>query len=239
MNPNIRNGGIVILGLAVIIILACFAAVVFGAEPGAGVPVAVIAGPNTGSPIRPILLDGRASNGASFDWHVSPSEAEQGLTEFDGNQRAAFSAAAPGRYMIVLVVDQTVIAGHPITISEGPQPNPFPQPDPQPGKRKVVVILERTTQTPAQAATVQAIDQYTANQNQEFQPADPDLIDGTTSQPAPWLQPYLQAAQARGKAYPVLIIDAAPFGTVESSDAVESLPASGSEAIALIQKNGG
>jgi len=236
MNPRIRNTGIVIIGLVVAILLAGLLTVAFGEV---ATPTAVVVGPNQGETVRPILLDGRTSTGTTFDWLVAPPEAGRGLVAFDGGQRVAFSAARPGKYMVVLVVDRTVVAGHAITIVEGPQPDPFPDPAPIPGVRKVVVILERTTQTPAQAATVQAIDQYATQKGHEFRPADPDLIDGTTNLPAPWLQPYLQAAQARGKQIPVLIIDAAPFGTVESSDAVESLPASDSEAITLIQKHGG
>ena len=121
----------VFLGMAAALAALFTAAWVVAAPAQIVAPTAVITGADRGVPIRPILLDGRTSTGATFHWLVSPASAGKYLVAFDdGGQRAAFSAAIPGKYMVVLVVDQTVIAGHAITIVEGPQPDPFPDPDP-------------------------------------------------------------------------------------------------------------
>ena len=236
MKPEIRQAGAILIALAVIALLAALlAAVALAAAPGVGTPVAVIAGPNTGSPVRPILLDGRGSNGTAFTWLASPADSGRGLVAFDGGKRAAFSAAIPGKYMVLLVVDQTAYTGHAIVISEDPQPNPFPDPIPPPLKVASVVVVEETAQrTPEQFAVMSAPPwrTYLADSGIKLRFADQDVTDETGALPAD-LKPAIERAKQDGLPR-VVFLDAG--GSVVAS---EALPNSGAEMLKLVTVYGG
>ena len=124
-----------------------------------------------------------------------------------------------------------------------PDPDPDPDPTPPPGPRTIVVIIERSTPipTPDQAKVLRDLDQWKEREGytpETYRIADPDLKD-SEGEPAKWLQPYLQALQRHGVQHPAIIVDAEPFGSVEAYDVVEPLPATGAEAIQVIEKGGG
>jgi hypothetical protein len=117
-------------------------------------------------------------------------------------------------------------------------PVPPPVPPVPPGERKIVVVIESKTQTPEAVATIYGLRQYLDQKEHEYRIADPDLKDASKA-PAPWLQPYLVEIRRRQADLPVLIVDLPPIGGVDSSDAVESLPATAAAAVAVVQKHGG
>jgi len=164
-----------------------------------------------------------------------------------GGQFIWCEASTEGQRVIVLAIctdTRPIVVATVVQVGGGPQPSPNPEPEPNPtpppppGERKIVVILEISEQTSEQAAVVQQIDQYADSHNHWFRPADPNL-ETAEGEPAPWLQPYLQAVKTRSVDLPVLIIDGPPFDVLDSSDAVEPLPDVVSRAIELIQENGG
>ena len=123
-----------------------------------------------------------------------------------------------------------------------PEPDPDPDPTPPPGRR-IVIIIERSTPipTPEQAKVLRDLDRWKEAEGytpETYRIADPDLEDWN-EKPAEWLQPWLKALQQRGVKHPAIIVDAAPFGSVEAYDVIIELPVTGAKAIEVVEEAGG
>ena len=173
-----------------------------------------------------------------------------------GGQFIWFEASADGSHVVVLAIGTDVKPVVLIVLVEvggdGPDPDPKPDPDPEPDPRpdpmpppgrRIVIIIERSTPipTPEQAKVLRDLDRWKEAEGytpETYRIADPDLEDWN-EKPAEWLQPWLKALQQRGVKHPAIIVDAAPFGSVEAYDVVEPLPATGAAAIETVKKGGG
>jgi hypothetical protein len=154
-----------------------------------------------------------------------------------------FQAKQPGVYLVYV---NSPIAGEDKTedvkviitvIGEGPAPDPFPEPRPEPipvNELSVVIIYEATNRPPAETLTLIALAEHAQTRDYLlFRMEDKDLI-GRTQQPPEWFRPYLAAA----KSVPAIVIGRTKDGAF-SIVAVEPLPATGAEAVAVLKRWGG
>jgi len=93
-------------------------------------PRADIQASPTGRILKPTFLDARGSIGDKFEWTAIPPDAINGLSTFDGGKLAAFSAAKPGRYVLILSADRQAVAYHILTVGGDPLPDPPEPPEP-------------------------------------------------------------------------------------------------------------
>lgn len=166
-----------------------------------------------------------------------------------------FAATQPGKYLVSVTIPTMVDGEASLEHAEailvvggdpGPDPDPDPNPNPippppVPGERSMVVLMETSTRTAAEAAMLGALRSYWATSGATYlhEITDKDKVDGKTNQSPAWLQPYLQAVTTKPVTLPALVVivqtpaTPAQFSVV----AVESLDVSGAEAVALVKKH--
>jgi hypothetical protein len=157
---------------------------------------------------------------------------------------AFFQPRKAGVYHVVAVPvkdDQSALLTLDVKVTgTNPEPNPDPDPTPPPvpGKRLIVVIQETGDADPkAQIAmTRKGLERWAAQAGHVYRWTDPDVKTSSGQTPA-WFQPIKTAIG--NTALPVLVV-------AESSDAgagkilaVEKLPTTSAEAIAIVQSHGG
>jgi len=186
------------------------------------------------------------------DMLVLPNE---GVTAFgayrwEGQPYIEFTATIPGVYHIVLIVPK-LVDGRATSdnaqvsfVVGGPQP-PFPPvppipdpPVPPPGQVSFLILYESSARTPSEILTLTKLRAYADQANLAIRLEDKDLIDGLTNKPPLWIVPYLTALNTSRVEVPAILVGSTVNG-VFSVVAVEPLPKTGAEAIALVKQYGG
>jgi hypothetical protein len=155
------------------------------------------------------------------------------------NKSIAFTGP-PGKYMIMLAVqlpggglDQgfaQVIIGVPEPTPNPPVP-PIPTP---PGNIEIVVIEESTNRRMETLIAIEGLRKHLAAKGIPFTPIDKDAKEGSTGQPAKWLQPLLQKVQ--GETLPQLLIVTRSENGSLAVVAGEALPKTAELAVQTVDK---
>ncbi len=118
----------------------------------------------------------------------------------------------------------------------GPSPNPTPPPPvPTPDNLAIVVVGETTQRTAAQATTMLGLRKYLDSRPKLWwRIVDPDIKDSQTNQTPEWYLP-IQAA-LKGKQLPVVVVGSRDLQGVVVVVAVDALPPTATEAVALVKR---
>jgi len=185
-----------------------------------------------------------APEGHGILWFCTPDDLD---TESFGNKLVFAAGCAPRRIVINAIVgstfaDATKLRAVIVVVASGPGPGPDPGPDPTPGPRRVVVVSETGTDTPAQTIATNALREWVLQRGHQWNLVDPDQAAYS-----PRVRQYLDFLGKQNLLPPAIVVIATdngkdvgkavafPRAGTTGQDGV----AAGRAAIAEVQKLGG